>query len=113
MYSGDAPQKGSPMTISAGSTPPGTGTLDPRLFPFLTPPQIARLAAHGRHRTIRPGEVLAETGDRTRPVFVVPTGALAIARQAAERPEIVTRLGPGQFTGDVGTLAGRPALVCI
>ncbi len=57
--------------------------------------------------------MLAETGDRTRLVFVVLTGALEIARQAVDRPEIVSALGPGQFTGEVGTLAGRPALVCI
>ena len=45
-----------------------------QMFPQLTAAQIARLAAHGTRRNISTGEILAEPGDRSRPMFVVLVG---------------------------------------
>jgi hypothetical protein len=33
------------------------------MFPTLTPPQMARVTAHGRGRRVEEGEVLVEVGD--------------------------------------------------
>jgi hypothetical protein len=41
-----------------------------RIFPKLTPEQIHRIAAHGRMRSVQPGEVLIEQGDTSVPFFV-------------------------------------------
>ena len=41
---------------------------------MLTAPQIARLAAHGRRRSIARGDVLIEVGDKDLPFFVVVSG---------------------------------------
>ena len=37
-----------------------------RIFPTLTPEQVSRIAAHGRRRSTRRGEVLVEVGDQAR-----------------------------------------------
>jgi cation diffusion facilitator CzcD-associated flavoprotein CzcO len=44
-------------------TPPATTVSRPdRVYPALTPAQIARVARHGRRREMTPGEVLVEVG---------------------------------------------------
>jgi thioredoxin reductase (NADPH) len=87
--------------------------LPDRLFPLLTPEQLDRIAALGHKRSVEPGEVLLEVGDRTLRIFVVKAGRLEIVRPTGERADPVTVLGPGQFTGEVNTLSGRPAMVRI
>ncbi len=84
---------------------------DERRFPALTQAQITRVAAYGRQRTIRQGEVLIEPGAQILPFFVVTAGAIDIVRSSGIAEMVITRLGPGQFTGEVNMLSGRPALV--
>ncbi len=89
-------------------------TADPRaeqMFPKLTPAQIARIAAHGRVRAVRPGEVLVEAGGQPVPFFLVTAGRLEIVQRSGDSETIVAAHGPGQFTGEVNMLAGRRALV--
>jgi hypothetical protein len=52
-----------------------------RAFPTLTPQQVARIAAHGRHRPTARGEVLVEVGDKAVPFFVVVNGEVQVLRQ--------------------------------
>jgi thioredoxin reductase (NADPH) len=49
-----------------------------QVFPKLTPAQIGRVAAHGRMRDVKPGEVLVEQGDSAVPFFVVVSGELEV-----------------------------------
>jgi thioredoxin reductase (NADPH) len=81
-----------------------------QIFPELTPAQIARVAAHGRLRDVKPGEVLVEQGDSPVPFFVVVSGELEVVRPSGATETLVTVHGPGQFTGEVSTLSGRRAL---
>lgn len=81
------------------------------LFPVLTPAQVARLAAHGRRRSVSNGEVLVEVGDRPVPIFVVVTGELRVVRTNDNREELVVAHRAGQFSGEASTLAGRRAIV--
>ena len=81
-----------------------------QIFPELTPAQIARVAAHGRMRDVKPGEVLIEQGDSPVPFFVVVSGELEVVRPSGATETLVTVHGPGQFTGEVSTLSGRRAL---
>jgi thioredoxin reductase (NADPH) len=95
-------------TISAPLTP--ESRVD-HLFPALTPAQIARIAAHGHVRHLERGDVVIEPGGPNTRFFVVRAGALEVVGNRGKGEEIVTVHRQGQFTGDVGTLSGRRALV--
>ena len=82
-----------------------------RMFPTLTPAQIERVAAHGQVRSIRSGEVLIEPGDRVVPFFVITAGRVEVVRSSGGIETLVAVHEPGQFTGEVNMLSGRPALV--
>lgn len=82
-----------------------------QMFPILTPARIARVAAHGHVRRMRPGEVLFEAGDHAIPFLLVTEGQIEIVRPLAGAETLVTVHGPGQFTGDVAMLSGRRSLV--
>jgi thioredoxin reductase (NADPH) len=76
----------------------------------LTPAQIRRIAAHGHVRSTQPGEVLVQQGDSEVAFFVMVSGELEVLRPSDAAETLVTVHGPGQFTGEVSTLSGRPAL---
>ncbi len=82
-----------------------------RMFPTLTPAQVERIAAHGHVRLIRAGEVLVEPGERIVPFFVVRAGQVQIVRPSGATETLVAVYGPGQFSGEVNMLSGRPALL--
>jgi thioredoxin reductase (NADPH) len=97
----------------AENTPPVLSTLaspTEQTFPTLTPPQIARIDAHGRKRPIQRGEVLVEAGDHVVPFFVVTAGQVEIVRPSGTTEALVALHGPGQFSGEVNMLSGRRAL---
>jgi thioredoxin reductase (NADPH) len=82
-----------------------------KIFPKLTPVQISRIAAHGRTRSVQPGEVLIEQGDTSVPFFVVITGEVEILRPLGASETLVTVHGPSEFTGEINMLSGRRSLV--
>nr|MDP8941335.1 cyclic nucleotide-binding domain-containing protein [Thermoproteota archaeon] len=59
---------------------PLTSSRIEKIFPKLIPAHIDRIAAHGRIRSVQPGEVLIEQGDTSVPFFVVITGEVEIVR---------------------------------
>jgi thioredoxin reductase (NADPH) len=82
-----------------------------RMFPALKDAQIARIAAQGHGRSIAQGEVLAEPGAVDVPFFVVKAGQLEAVQRTEDEEIIIAVHGPGQFTGEINLLTGRPALV--
>ena len=82
-----------------------------QIFPTLNPAQIRRIAPHGHMREIEYGEVLVEQGDRNVPFFVVVSGEVEIVRPSGSVETLITVHGPGQFTGEVNMLSGRPTVV--
>lgn len=94
-----------------------TPTLTPqseRMFPTLTPEQMARIAPHGRMRAVQEGEVLIRVGERDVPFFVVTAGRIEIVQPSGGLTGVETPVavhGPGQFTGEVNMLSGRSSLV--
>jgi thioredoxin reductase (NADPH) len=82
-----------------------------RMFPTLTSAQLERVAAHGRVRSIQAGEVLVEPGQQIVPFFVVTAGQIEIVRPSGTTETLVVVYGPGQFTGEVNMLSGRPAML--
>jgi thioredoxin reductase (NADPH) len=81
-----------------------------RMFPALTPAQIARVAAHGRVRALADGETLVEPGAAAVPFFVLKSGRIHVLRLTQAGEEIVVTHGPGAFTGEANGLLGRPPM---
>jgi thioredoxin reductase (NADPH) len=81
-----------------------------RLFPTLTAAQIARVAAHGRRRSIARGEVLVEVGDKVVPFFVVVSGEVQVLRPSEATETLIVTHGPGQFSGEGNMITGRRSL---
>jgi thioredoxin reductase (NADPH) len=84
-----------------------------QMFPNLTPAQIevARRFASGEPRTFAAGETVFDIGQKDVPVWLVLDGAIDVVRRDArgeDRP--ITSETPGQFSGEVSQLSGRPAL---
>jgi thioredoxin reductase (NADPH) len=102
------------MTAPIAVTP---GRLAPNVeetFPKLTPAQIERVAAHGHMRRVEQGDVLGAAGKVTSQFFVVRTGAIeAVQQDENGKTTTVTTIEPGEFTGEVSMLSGRPALVTL
>jgi thioredoxin reductase (NADPH) len=84
-----------------------------RVFPVLTPPQIATITAHGRRRQTTRGEVLLEVGDKTLHFFLVIAGELEALRPTPGNETTIVVLGPGQFTGETNLITGRRSLARI
>ena len=81
------------------------------VFPTLKPAQIERLAALGRLRQVQPGEVLVEAGEKGAPLFVIKTGQVEVVQPSGGTEKPVALFLPGQFTGEISILSGRPILV--
>src|ERR671926_477142 len=89
---------------------PITSSSIEKIFPKLTPAQVSRIAARGHMRSMEGGEVLYEQGYSAPPFFVVVSGELEVVRPSVPVETLVTTYESGQFTGEVGTLSGRPSL---
>jgi len=61
-------------------------------------------------RAMERGEVRYEQGDSAAPFFFVVSGELEVVRPLVTVETLVTVHGPGQFTGEVGTLSGHRTL---
>src|SRR2546430_5442982 len=84
-----------------------------RVFPTLTPAQVARVASHGLGRAMTAGEVVVEVAQRPVPFFVVSDGEVQVLRTSGGSEALFTTLGAGQFTGESTMLTGRRALTRI
>src|SRR2546422_5763875 len=83
-----------------------------RLYPTLTPAQLARIAPHGRRRQVAQGEVVVHAGENVARIFVVLAGRIDVIRPSASE-EVVISFSPGMFTGEATMLSGRPGLAQI
>jgi thioredoxin reductase (NADPH) len=82
-----------------------------QVFPRLTEAQVKRVCAIGERRLVKAGEILFDVGEHDSRFFVVASGAIEISRPAPGHDEVVTRHGPGEFTGETNMLSGRRNLV--
>jgi thioredoxin reductase (NADPH) len=82
-------------------------------YPRLDESQLAALArcSDAKLRCYRDKEKLFECGQRDYNFYVVKSGEVAIVDESGETPNTITIHGPGEFTGDVSQLTGRPAVV--
>src|SRR5205809_527772 len=100
------------MTLAAPPSPPPPGPRPDRLYPMLTPAQVARISPHGRRRHVEQGEVLVQAGEQTARFFVIVTGRIDVVRPTGTE-EIVVSFSPGMFTGEATMLSGRRGLAQI
>jgi thioredoxin reductase (NADPH) len=90
---------------------PTAATRVEQIFPTLSPKLRAQVAAHGLLRATRPGQVLYDIGNASAPFFLVTKGEIELVQPSADATFLLRSLRPGQFTGEVNLLSGRPALV--
>jgi thioredoxin reductase (NADPH) len=84
-----------------------------QMFPVLEPAQIETVKrfASGPACEFPPAETVYKPGQQNVPMWLVLKGSIEVVRQDALNHEVpIIVLGAGQFSGDVGQLAGRGAL---
>jgi thioredoxin reductase (NADPH) len=87
-----------------------------QMFPKLTPAQLARFSAHSRRRETTAGEILLDVGERPAGIFIVAAGSIEAraptsdAHTATCGYNLMNLLTAGDFTGEMSSLRGTPAL---
>jgi thioredoxin reductase (NADPH) len=81
------------------------------LYPKLSEAQIARLSQVGIRRTVPEGEILFDQGSVGRHFYVLLKGALEALLPSSEGDVNLRLYQPGDFTGELDMLSGRPSLV--
>jgi len=88
----------------------GTNTCE-AAFPTLDDQQMECVAQMGELQSFADGELLFDVGDPHVPMFIVERGEVEIFEDSTGTPRHVVTHGPGEFTGDVDLLTGRPVVV--
>ncbi len=57
-------------------------------------------------RTLSPGEVVFDAGDPSDQLYVIQAGEVELIRETKHKERVVARLGPGDFFGELGLVAG-------
>jgi thioredoxin reductase (NADPH) len=81
-----------------------------QIFPQLTAEQFELLGRYGTLRRYAAGSVVFAQGERHIPMFVIVAGSMEVSRAGPLGTHVIGVHGPGNFTGEVGTLAGRAAV---
>jgi CRP-like cAMP-binding protein len=58
-------------------------------------------------RTLSPGEVVYDAGDPSQQLYVIQSGEVELIRDNESKQRVVARLGPGDFFGELGLVAGE------
>ncbi len=91
--------------------PPSLASRRDQMFPTLNPAEINRLRRFGTVRTWQPGEILFDPGRPGPGMIVLLRGHILTTRKNGLGVEVpIVESGPGNFTGEVGQLSGRPPL---
>src|SRR4029078_6972030 len=84
-----------------------------QMFPVLDAGQIetAKRFASGPARRFAPGELVFDVGERKAPAWLVLYGTIEfIRRDGLHRESSITTHHPGQISGELSQLSGRPSL---
>ncbi|HWW68435.1 MAG TPA: Crp/Fnr family transcriptional regulator, partial [Duganella sp.] len=104
------PNPGADMAMSPHLASSDIGHRRHQIFPTLSDRQFDILSRYGERRAIAAGEVLFRQGERHIPMYVIISGAIEVERASALGSTVIGTHGPGSFTGEMGTLAGRAAV---
>jgi thioredoxin reductase (NADPH) len=100
---------GKDSSASSGDLSSG-GSRHHQVYPRLNERQLAILERYGERRKLKTGDVLYAEGDRHTGMFAILSGSIEASRGSVQGPRTLGTHGPGSFTGEVGTLAGRAAV---
>jgi thioredoxin reductase (NADPH) len=89
--------------------PPDFRKSNPQAFPVLNEEQIAVIAEFAERKTYANGDVLYRAGEKDFKFYVIKSGAINIVDRSSGVPRLVVTLQPGEFTGDLANLTGRPS----
>lgn len=79
----------------------------PEMYPLLTGPQIARVRAFARQRSVEAGEILYRPGDVAVPVFLLLSACMEVVQPNGEIEKPIGTLQPRMFTGEAGMIGGQ------
>jgi thioredoxin reductase (NADPH) len=96
-------------SASSGDLSSG-GSRHHQVYPRLNEQQLVILERYGERRKLKTGDVLYAEGDRHTGMFAILSGSIEAFRGSVQGPRPLGTHGPGSFTGEVGTLAGRAAV---
>jgi thioredoxin reductase (NADPH) len=80
-----------------------------QVYPTLDERQLAVLERYGERRKLKADDILYFEGARHIAMFAILSGTIEATRASVQGPQLLGIHGPGSFTGEVGTLAGRAA----
>jgi len=95
---------GKPNELSSG------GSRYHQVYPTLDERQLAILERYGERRKLKANDILYSEGDRHTGMFAILSGTIEATRASVQGPRLLGTHGPGSFTGEVATLAGRAAV---
>ncbi|MGF6245166.1 MULTISPECIES: FAD-dependent oxidoreductase [Paraburkholderia] len=95
---------GNPHDLSSG------GSRYHQVYPTLGEKQLAILEGYGERRKLKANDILYSEGDRHTGMFAILSGTIEAIRASVQGPQLLGTHGPGSFTGEVATLAGRAAV---
>jgi thioredoxin reductase (NADPH) len=95
---------GNPNELSSG------GSRYHQVYPTLDERQLTILEGYGKRRKLKTNDILYSEGDRHTGMFAILSGTIEASRASVEGPRLLGTHGPGSFTGEVATLAGRAAV---
>jgi thioredoxin reductase (NADPH) len=84
-----------------------------QVFPVLDEAQLALLGQYGRRCKYQADQFLYREGERHAPMVVVLAGHVAIERSTVDGPQVMATVGPGTFTGEIGTIGGVARLASV
>lgn len=87
--------------------PISTEELQREAFFTLTGDEIAQLMPYGERRATRAGDVLFEAGDGAPVLVVVLAGRTEVIDRSDGSDRVISPIGPGQFSGELGLLTGQ------
>ncbi|MFM7426507.1 MAG: ATP-binding protein [Elainella sp.] len=79
------------------------------LSPKLSEEALAHLKPHGEEIALSPDQVIFREGDPTYHFYVLLAGELKITKQIGSTEKLLAVLAPGEFTGDIGLMVGKPS----
>jgi thioredoxin reductase (NADPH) len=101
------------MPVRSSAPPTSAAYLNRRaqMFPKLTEAQVARVARVATTVELPEGNILYDEGDYGIPFFIVLAGAVTIVHPNGSEEDLITVLGPQEFTGEINMLTGRRGLL--
>ncbi len=94
---------GNPHDLASG------GSRYHQVYPTLDEKQLTILERYGERRKLKADDILYSEGERHTGMFAILSGTIEGTRGSVHGPRVLGTHGPGSFTGEVGTLAGRGA----